>query len=94
MSQLYAVIAGVGPGTGAAVAKKFAQAYPVILLGRTLSKLKPIEQEIVNDGGQAISIEADVSRKDSMENALQAVTAEIGSGYHCAVSYSLLRFWA
>lgn len=30
----FAVIAGVGPGIGAAIARRFASSYPVVLLAR------------------------------------------------------------
>jgi len=39
-SKLIAIIAGVGPGTGAAVAKKFAASYPVVLLGTESGQLR------------------------------------------------------
>lgn len=87
MSHLYAVIAGVGPGTGAAIAKKFGKAYSVVLLGRTLTNLKLVEQEISSDGGRAICVEADVSSHDSMAKVLGAVTAQLGNNAQCAVSH-------
>lgn len=86
MAQFYAVIAGVGPGTGAAIAKKFAKAYPVVLLGRTLSNLKAVEEDIANSGGKAICVEADVSVKSSLDEALRTVTSQLGTSSQCAVS--------
>ena len=53
MSKAYAVIAGVGPGTGASIARKFAQTYPVVLLARNIANLDPIVNEIKSNGGQA-----------------------------------------
>lgn len=86
MSQYYTIIAGVGPGTGAAIAKKFAQSYSVVLLGRTLANLRVVEQEITDVGGKAISIEADVSSRESMELALRTTREKLGNDYRCAVS--------
>lgn len=86
MPQLYAIIAGVGPGTGAAIAKRFAKTYSVVLLGRTLANLKAVQNDIASDGGKAICIEADVSVRESTEDALRSVTKELGSEAYCAVS--------
>ena len=86
MSKLYAVVAGVGPGTGAAIAKKFAKTYPVVLLGRTSATLESVGKEIASDGGKALCLQADVSERKSIENALDTITSQLGSDYHCAVS--------
>ena len=56
-----AVIVGVGPGTGAAVARRFAkEGYAVGLLSRSLETLKPVEDSISSAGGKAVSVPCDV----------------------------------
>ena len=85
--HLYAIIAGVGPGTGAAIAKKFAASYSLVMLARTVENLKPIAQEIQDRGGKAICVEADVSNPASMEKALRVVDEQLGEQSQCAVSF-------
>lgn len=65
----FAIIAGVGPGTGAAVARKFAAAYPVILLARNPANYEAVVSEINQSGGVATGIVADVSDEESVKKA-------------------------
>lgn len=47
-------------GIGAAAAKKFAsKGYAVALLSRNMDKLKPVESEITQAGGKALSLPTD-----------------------------------
>jgi len=47
MSDQVCVISGVGPGTGSALAKRFAEgSYRVALLARSESRLASLEQEL------------------------------------------------
>lgn len=74
-----AIIAGAGPGTGAAIAKRFAQAYPVVVLARSQSSLDPLVQEIQNGGQTALGIPTDVANVDSMHKAIEKVKAKFGT---------------
>lgn len=78
-SKLWAVIAGVGPGTGAAVARRFAQQYPVALLARSEASYKPLVDEINGSGGRAIGISTDISNEASVSDAFRQIEAELGS---------------
>lgn len=77
-SKLIAIIAGVGPGTGAAVARKFASAYPVVLLARKTENFESLAQEINSSGGKALGIRADVSDSSSLGQAVEAIKEEFG----------------
>ncbi|KAL9118957.1 MAG: hypothetical protein Q9187_004489 [Circinaria calcarea] len=73
-AALPALIAGVGPGTGAAIARKFAQSYPVILLARNAASYEPIVKEINDNGGKARGISVDCTD----EKGMKAVFGELG----------------
>ncbi|KAI7239929.1 NAD(P)-binding protein [Hortaea werneckii] len=75
-SKAIAIIAGVGPGTGASVARKFASAYPVVLLARNPDNYNSLVDEIKKNGGQAIGISTDVSSPDSMKQAFSQIEQE------------------
>jgi len=77
-SKLIAVIAGVGAGTGASVARKFAASYPVVLLARKPENYQPLVDEINGKGGKAIGVSTDVSDRKSVDNAIAAAKKEFG----------------
>lgn len=67
-----ALVTGVGPGTGAAVARRFAEGgYRVAMLARDEARLAALEQEI--DG--AVAVPCDVSDAAALERAVAAVGA-------------------
>lgn len=84
-STPFALIAGVGPGTGASVARKFATAYPVVLLARQSSSYSPLVEEINKSGGKAVGISTDVSDPASVKNAMEQVEKEF-PGQGCAAA--------
>lgn len=71
-----AIVAGVGDGTGTAVARRFAKAYPVVLLARRVDSLQPLVQEIQDAGGEAIAIGADVSSRESLDSAFACIAQQ------------------
>lgn len=75
-----AIIAGVGPGTGASVARKFALKYPVFLLARNPSNYEPLVTEITKNGGWAQGISTDVSDAGSVEKAFAEIRKFGGKG--------------
>lgn len=89
-SKLYAVIVGAGPGTGAAVARKFAEAYPVVVLARTAETYSSLVSEINENGGSAFGIPTDVSNADSVKNAFQTIDEKFGKDSSIAVSISVI----
>lgn len=77
-STAFAVVAGVGPGTGASVARKFAAAYPVALLARNPENYEFLVKEINEKGGKAIGISTDVSSSKSVKDAFSKIKEELG----------------
>ena len=84
-SKAFAVVAGVGPGTGAACARRFATSYPVVLLARNPDNYESLVQEINKSGGKAIGISTDVSSEDSVKAAFKKIEEEY-KGASCAVA--------
>jgi NAD(P)-dependent dehydrogenase (short-subunit alcohol dehydrogenase family) len=74
-----AAILGVGPGLGAAVARRFArEGFAAALMARNEDGLSGIRQEIEEDGGAAPSISADATDPASVEVAFGRVRDEVG----------------
>lgn len=69
------LITGVGPGTGAATARRFAAGgYRVAMLARGATRLKNLEEEL--PGSRAFV--CDVSDESAIDAAVTRVTAEMG----------------
>src|SRR3546814_624021 len=67
-----ALVTGVGPGTGAAIARRFAEGgYRVAMLARDADRLAALEKEIPD----SIAVPCDVSDAAALERAI----AEIGN---------------
>ena len=92
-SKAIAIIAGVGPGTGASVARKFAASYPVVLLARNPDNYESLVQEINKNGGKAIGISTDVSSPDSLKDAFSKIEQEYkGASVAAAIFNASGRF--
>ncbi|KAI8941372.1 hypothetical protein NX059_002596 [Plenodomus lindquistii] len=85
-SKLIAVIAGVGSGTGASVARKFAQTYPVVLLARKPENFESLAKEINSSGGKAIGISTDVADVASLKNVVDTIKKEFGQDVAAAAA--------
>ena len=84
-AKAIAIVAGVGPGTGASVARKFALAYPVVLLARNPDNYESLVKEIKGNGGEAIGISTDVSSPESVKQAFSKIEQEY-KGAHVAAA--------
>ena len=74
-----AVVAGVGPGTGAALARAFAkEGYGVGLLSRHKESSEPVADEIRGVGGKALAVQADVTDRRSVQAALAQIRQSFG----------------
>lgn len=87
--SFFAVVAGVGPNTGGAVAKRFAQAYPVVVLARREESFKDLVAEINGKGGKAIGIPADTSDAASVKAAFEVVKKELPNFKLAAAIYNV-----
>lgn len=74
------------PQTGAAIARKFASAYPVVLLARNPDTYIPIVDAINASGGRAIGISTDVSDSKSVKGMVEKVKYEYGNTVKCAAA--------
>src|SRR6185369_5188660 len=75
MSKPVTLITGVGPGTGAALARRFAAGgHAVAMLARNADRLADLEREI--DGARAFA--CDVTEEAQIESALAAVRSTLG----------------
>ncbi|KJK82509.1 hypothetical protein H634G_02115 [Metarhizium anisopliae BRIP 53293] len=83
--QPFAIIAGVGAGTGAAVARRFAKQYPVALLARSSKFASELVSQIEADGGIAASFQANVSDEESMNLAFDAIKEKFGTKCAAAI---------
>lgn len=70
-----AVVVGVGPGNGAALARRFADGgYAVAMLARTRTALDTLEKQIAGARG----FECDVASAESVTRAFAGIKAELG----------------
>ncbi|KAF9891682.1 hypothetical protein FE257_003694 [Aspergillus nanangensis] len=79
LSRPIAIIAGAGPGTGAAIARRFAQTYPVVLLARSSTSLDPLVQGINQNGGTALGLPTDVTNPDNMDSTMTQIRNHFGT---------------
>ncbi len=74
-----AVVVGVGPGLGAALARRFAQGYTVALIARKQDYLDSLAEEIRKAGGKALPVAADVAVADQITAAFERIRREAGT---------------
>jgi 3-oxoacyl-[acyl-carrier protein] reductase len=74
-----AVVTGGGGGLGADMCAALAAAgSAVAVVGRTQDTIDGVRDQVLATGGRAISVRADVSRKDSIDAMAATVVAELG----------------
>jgi len=75
-SKPVAVVTGTGPGTGAAVARRFARGgYAVAMLARNRERLNALEREILG----AYAYQCDVTDEAQLDNTLAAIRTRLGT---------------
>jgi short-subunit dehydrogenase len=76
MSPPVALITGVGPGTGTALARRFsAGGYAVAMLARNAQRLAALEREVAN----ARAYPCDVTKEVELDPTIAAVRAQLGA---------------
>ncbi len=74
-----AIVAGVGPGLGAALARAFGkEGYAVGLLSRRLESSEPVADEIRSRGGKALVLAVDVTQRTAVIEATKQCRTELG----------------
>jgi NADP-dependent 3-hydroxy acid dehydrogenase YdfG len=68
-----AVVIGVGPGLGTALARRFAERYAVAIVARKADYLERVAGEIKDAGGVAHPVAADVSDQVALAEAFAAI---------------------
>ncbi len=75
MGQAVCLITGVGPGSGKALAERFAKGYRVAMLARSRDRLCAIEDALPNAKGYR----CDVTDPGQLQTTLAAVQADLGA---------------
>src|SRR5258708_31207732 len=70
-----ALVTGVGPGTGAAIARRFSQGgYALAMLARNGERLGVLEREI----GNSHAYRCDVTDEAQLDRAIEAIRTDLG----------------
>lgn len=75
MSEKVCLITGVGPGTGAALARRFADGYAVAMLARNAERLAELEAELPGARGYP----CDVSDAADLEATFEKLCGDLGA---------------
>jgi NAD(P)-dependent dehydrogenase (short-subunit alcohol dehydrogenase family) len=79
MNGKVAAVLGVGPGLGAAVARRFVrEGYAVALMARREESVSDVRREIEDNGGTALPVPADATDPASVAAAFEKVRGELG----------------
>lgn len=73
-----AVVVGVGPGLGAALARRFAAGYSVAVLARKEEYLSSLVKEIEAAGGRALAVPTDVGKEEEIVAAFATIREQLG----------------
>ncbi len=79
MDGRVAVVFGVGPGLGAAIAKRFArEGFALGLMARSEESLSAAREKVEGAGGKALAVAADATDPASVAEAFDEVREELG----------------
>lgn len=73
-----AAVLGVGPGLGAALARRFAQTYAVAINARRAAYLSSLATDIRANGGQVLEVPADIGDQAQVETVFKTIREQLG----------------
>lgn len=73
-----AAVLGVGPGLGAALARRFAEKYAVAINARRASYLSSLATDIRASGGQVLEVPADIGDQAQVETVFKTIREQLG----------------
>lgn len=86
-----AIIAGVGPGLGASLARAFSrEGYSVGLFSRKTQSSEPVAAQIRAGGGRAIALPIDVTHRKAVSDGVEKIRRELG--FVTALAYNASGF--
>ena len=75
-----AMVVGVGPALGGAIARRFArEGFALGLMARSEAAVRPIETDIVAGGGQALGVLGDATDARDVDQGFRRITESLGS---------------
>ncbi|MGH8012283.1 MAG: SDR family NAD(P)-dependent oxidoreductase [Candidatus Binataceae bacterium] len=77
-SKPVAVVLGVGPGLGAALARRFAKQYAIAIGARRADYLRTLAGEIRDSGGTVLEVSFDVGDRAQHEAAFRTIAERLG----------------
>lgn len=81
MSRKTAVIAGVGPGLGESLVRRFADdGFSVGMFARSEEYLSELEESVEEEGGDALAVPTDITSQEEVSEGFEAVRDEFGFG--------------
>jgi NAD(P)-dependent dehydrogenase (short-subunit alcohol dehydrogenase family) len=79
LAESVAAVVGVGPGLGAAIARRFArEGFALGLMARTEEKLAAVREEVEGAGGTALTVSVDATDAASVAPAFEEVRNGLG----------------
>lgn len=79
MTEKVAVVVGVGPGLGAAIARRFArEGFSLGLMARREESVSAVREEIEGAGGEALAVSTDAADAASVASAFKEVRDSFG----------------
>jgi len=74
------VVAGVGPGLGASLARRFArEGCRIALLARSSELIETLTKELRDQGAKALAVPTDISEADQVAAAFRSIREQLGS---------------
>jgi NAD(P)-dependent dehydrogenase (short-subunit alcohol dehydrogenase family) len=79
MTNKSCIVLGLGPSTGASVARRFAKAgYSIAVAARRAEHLDPLVSEIEKAGGKAIAVQTDATDEAAVMELVQRTETDLG----------------